>query len=136
MSNNYYDAIVIGVGSMGSSTCYYLAKAGIKILGFEQFDIPNELSSHTGQSRIIRKAYYEHPDYVPLLQRAYNNWDELEKASGQQIYYKTGLLYAGDPGGDIIQGVKLAAKVHAIEVNLLDHAFVLSRYPSLQIPDH
>jgi sarcosine oxidase len=66
-----YDVIVIGVGSMGSATCYHLAKAGIKVLGLEQFEIPNELSSHTGQSRIIRKAYFEHPDYVPLLERAY-----------------------------------------------------------------
>src|SRR5690349_12297380 len=136
MTSNHFDIIVIGVGSMGSSTCYYLAKKGIKVLGLEQFDIPNQLSSHTGQSRIIRKAYYEHPDYVPLLQRAYENWNELEKESGQQIYYKTGLLYAGDPGGDIIQGVKLAAKVHAIEVNLLDHAFIHSWYPSFQVPDH
>jgi sarcosine oxidase len=73
-ANNHFDVIVIGVGSMGSSTCYYLARNGIKVLGLEQFNIPNQLSSHTGQSRIIRKAYYEHPDYVPLLQRAYDNF--------------------------------------------------------------
>lgn len=51
-----YDVIVIGVGSMGSSTCYQLAKKGYKVLGLEQFDIPHELGSHSGQSRIIRKA--------------------------------------------------------------------------------
>src|SRR5678815_238320 len=107
---------------MGSSTCYYLAKNGVRVLGLEQFDIPNQFSSHSGQSRIIRKAYYEHPDYVPLLQRAYDNWQVLEKKSGKQVYYKTGLLYAGAPGSDIIQGVKRAAKVHSIEVNLIDHA--------------
>ncbi|MEQ8424619.1 MAG: FAD-dependent oxidoreductase, partial [Cyclobacteriaceae bacterium] len=73
-----YDVIVLGVGSMGSSTCYYLAKQGHKVLGLEQFDIPHELGSHAGQSRIIRKAYFEHPDYVPLLERAYSNWKSFE----------------------------------------------------------
>ena len=74
-----FDVIVLGVGSMGSSTCYYLAKQGVKVLGLEQFDIPHELGSHAGQSRIIRKAYFEHSDYVPLLQQAYKNWKHLNK---------------------------------------------------------
>ncbi|HCZ34909.1 MAG TPA: N-methyl-L-tryptophan oxidase, partial [Cytophagales bacterium] len=51
-----YDVIVIGVGSMGSAACYYLAKSGVKVLGIEQFSIPHENGSHAGQSRIIRKA--------------------------------------------------------------------------------
>ena len=63
-----YDVIVIGVGSMGSSACYHIAKQGQSVLGLEQFDIPHEMGSHTGQSRIIRKAYFEHPNYVPLLE--------------------------------------------------------------------
>src|SRR6476659_677900 len=66
-----FDVIVIGVGSMGSSTCYHLSKDGYKVLGLEQFDITHEFGSHAGQSRIIRKAYFENPDYVPLLERAY-----------------------------------------------------------------
>src|SRR5271169_1312012 len=85
-----FDVIVLGVGSMGSSTCYYLAKQGIKVLGLEQFDIPHEMGSHAGQSRIIRKAYFENSNYVPLLQKAYQNWKHLEKATGTQIYFETG----------------------------------------------
>src|SRR6516225_10587957 len=84
-----FDVIVFGVGSMGSSTCYYLAKQGVRVLGLEQFDIPNELSSHAGQSRIIRKAYFENPDYVPLLEKAYQNWKHLEDISGMQVYFRT-----------------------------------------------
>ena len=71
---------------MGAPTCYYLAKRGYKVLGIEQFDITHELGSHGGQSRIIRKAYFEHPAYVPLLNRAYENWKELEKVSLSQIF--------------------------------------------------
>jgi len=130
-----YDVIVIGVGSMGSATCYYLAKQGIKVLGLEQFDIPNEMSSHTGQSRIIRKAYFEHPDYVPLLERAYDNWAELESASGQQVYYETGLLYCGMPDHPVIQGVRLSADTYDILLNEISIPEAKSSYPYLDIPD-
>ncbi|MBK8519311.1 MAG: FAD-dependent oxidoreductase [Saprospiraceae bacterium] len=92
-----YDVIVIGVGSMGSSACYHLAKKGYKVLGLEQFDIPHEVGSHGGQSRIIRKAYGEASDYVPLLEQAYENWKTLESETGLQVYYKTGLVYLEQP---------------------------------------
>ena len=65
-----YDVIVVGVGAMGSSACYHLAKRGARVLGLEQFDIPHARGSSHGQSRMIRMAYYEHPDYVPLLRRS------------------------------------------------------------------
>jgi sarcosine oxidase len=114
-----YDAIVIGVGSMGSATCYWLAKRGYTVLGLEQFEIPHQLGAHAGQSRIIRKAYFEHPDYVPLLQRAYYNWQQLEKQSGTQVYHKTGLLYLGPASHAMIKGVSDSASLYDIELTYL-----------------
>ena len=126
MATNFsFDVIVIGVGSMGSATCYYLAKRGYKVLGLEQFDISHEFGSHAGQSRIIRKAYFEHPDYVPLLERAYKNWKEFEQETGEQLYFKTGLLYAGNSNNEIIKGVKLAASLYSIELNNINDNFYL-----------
>lgn len=110
MTANFYDVIVVGVGSMGAATCSYLAAKGCKVLGLEQFDIiPHENGSHAGQSRIIRKAYFEHPDYIPLLQKAYVNWHKLEQATGEQVYFKTGLLYCGPANHKVIHAVKEAA---------------------------
>jgi sarcosine oxidase len=120
VKNNSFDVIVIGVGSMGSATCYYLAKRGCKVLGLEQFDISHEFGSHAGQSRIIRKAYFEHPDYVPLMERAYKSWRSFEKEIGEQLYYKTGLLYAGNSNNEIIKGVKLAASLYNIGLENLE----------------
>jgi sarcosine oxidase len=65
-----FNTIVIGVGGMGSAVCYELAKRGKRVLGIEQFDIPNDMGSSHGYTRIIRLAYYEHPSYVMLLRRA------------------------------------------------------------------
>ncbi|MFN7259726.1 MAG: FAD-dependent oxidoreductase, partial [Cyclobacteriaceae bacterium] len=130
-----FDIIVIGVGSMGSSTCYQLAKQGYEVLGLEQFDIPHDQGSHAGQSRIIRKAYFEHPDYVPLLQRAYENWKQLEEAANTQVYFPTGLLYAGQPDDVLINGVRASAAIYQLDVQSLSQAETKKRFPAFQIPD-
>jgi sarcosine oxidase len=133
--NNNYDVIVSGVGSMGSAACYFLAKSGINVLGIEQFGISHDWGSHGGQSRIIRKAYFEHPDYVPLLQRAYENWTELEQLSGMPVFLRTGLLYAGIPGEPVIEGVKKSAGLFNIPVQQCTHHELEKKFPAFCIPD-
>jgi len=130
-----FDVIVLGVGSMGSSTCYYLASRGQRVLGLEQFNIPHDQGSHAGQSRIIRKAYFEHPDYVPLLERAYENWKNLEHLTGKQVYYRTGLFYAGKPDHVLIKGVRESAERYNLTVESLSAHEVKNRFPQFQIPN-
>ena len=132
--NTNYDVIVLGVGSMGSSACYHLAKQGHKVLGLEQFDIPHELGSHAGQSRIIRKAYAELTDYVPLLERAYQNWKTLETETGAQVYFKTGLVYFGKPSDPFITGVKQSSEKYKVPVNSLSADEVKRKYPQFNLP--
>ena len=134
MRENHFDVIVIGVGSMGSAACYQLAKTGLKVLGLEQFSIPHVKGSHGGQSRIIRKAYFEHPDYVPLLERAYDSWQELEAATGEKIYHETGLLYMGLPDNPLITGVRQSASLYSIPVESLTNAALKKRYPVFKVP--
>jgi sarcosine oxidase len=120
LTGNQYDAIVIGAGSMGSSACFHLAAQGYRVLGLEQFNsLPHDKGSHAGQSRIIRKAYFEHPDYIPLLNRAYENWNRLEKLTGEQVYFKTGLLYCGPLQHPVMLGVKNAATDHNIKLEAI-----------------
>jgi sarcosine oxidase len=133
--NINFDVIVLGIGSMGSSTCYYLASRGHRVLGLEQFDIPHDQGAHAGQSRIIRKAYFEHPDYVPLLERAYENWKEIEHKTGSQIYFPTGLLYAGKPNDVLIKGVRESAEKYKVKVESLSKAQAKDRFPQFQIPE-
>ena len=129
-----FDVIVLGVGSMGSCTCYNLAKQGVKVLGLEQFDIPHEFGSHAGQSRMIRKAYFEHPDYVPLLERAYKNWKDLENITGTKVYFKTGLLYSAPPEHALMKGVHLSADKYKITLDAMNHADMKAKYPQMKIP--
>jgi sarcosine oxidase len=133
-SGDFFDVIVIGVGSMGAAACYYLATGGAKVLGIEQFDLPHNMGSHAGQSRIIRQAYFEHPDYVPLLQRAYENWKHLEDITGEEVFIKTGLLYAGLPNHALMVGIHAAADTYSIPVNDVPVAKRGSAFNALDIP--
>ena len=129
-----YDVIVLGVGSMGSSTCHHLAKRGLRVLGLEQFDIPHELGSHAGQSRLIRKAYGEGSDYVPLLERAYQNWRDLESETGSQVYYKTGLVYFGAQDDPFLKTIKSSSAKYKIPVTNLSQDECDRKYPQFKIP--
>ena len=78
-----YDVIVVGLGAMGSAAAYHLSRRGRRVLGLDRFTPPHTFGSSHGQTRIIRAAYFEHPLYVPLVQRAYAAWEELERQSGR-----------------------------------------------------
>ena len=135
MERRVFDAIVLGVGSMGAPTCFQLASRGFSVLGIEQFDLAHDQGSQAGQSRIIRKAYFEHPDYVPLLEQAYRGWSVLEERTGTQFYFPTGLLYAGRPEGVLIQGVHTSARQHSIAIEQLSIREAKKRYPAFGFPD-
>ena len=130
-----YDHIIIGLGSMGAAACYYLAGRGCSVLGIEQFDPPHENGSHGGQSRIIRKAYFEHPDYIPLLHRAYDNWRHLEEKTGEEIYLRTGLFYAGPQGNALLAAIKEAAGLYRLDLQPLPLEEARRRFPQFRLPD-
>jgi sarcosine oxidase len=135
--SNQFDVIVIGVGAIGSATCWELARRGVRVLGLDRFEIPNARGSSHGQSRVIRLAYYEHPDYVPLLRRAYELWRELEQASGQNLLHITGGLYLGPPSGELVGGSLNSARKHSLAHEVLDRAKLGDRYPQFDVPhDH
>ena len=102
----HYDAIVIGCGGMGSAALRALALTGKRVLGIEQFEPGHDRGSSHGHSRIIRLAYNEHPDYVPLLRRAFELWSDIEVETGQRLFVKTGgldicLLYTSPSPRDL-----------------------------------
>ncbi len=107
-----YDAVVVGLGAVGSATLFHLARRGLRVLGLEQYNQGHTLGSSHGDSRIIRETYFEHPLYVPLVQRAHELWRELEKSSGKSLMKITGGLMIGPPGGMVVSGT-LRYWIHA-----------------------
>ena len=129
-----YDAIVVGVGGMGSAACYHLAKRGLRVLGLERYDIPHAMGSSHGFTRIIRLAYYEHPSYVPLLLRAFALWRELEAASGQELLHVTGTVDAAAPDDPVFAGSLASCREHGLAHEALSSAELSRRYPGYALP--
>ncbi len=129
-----FDVIVLGLGAMGSATLDQLARRGVNALGIERFGIPHDLGSSGGDTRLIRKAYFEHPDYVPLLERAYTNWAELESRSGERVLFRTGIVYVGAEHGTTMQGTRASADKYALRCDWLSAQEVTSRWPCMTVP--
>ena len=134
MVTEQYDVVVAGAGGMGSAALYHLARRGGRVCAVERFGIAHDRGSSHGDTRIIRKAYMEHPDYVPLLHRAYALWEELEAEEAGELLARVGLLVAGDPNAEAMQGQAACYQAHDLPHESLDAAAIATRYPSLALP--
>lgn len=128
-----YDAIVAGLGGMGSAVLARCAMRGAKVLGIEQFSPVHDLGASSGKTRMIRQAYYEDPAYVPLLFRAYELWRDVERRSGEELLRITGLLMTGPEDGEIVGGSSRTAQQHGLPVEYLTAKDIRARYPSLDV---
>jgi sarcosine oxidase len=117
---------------MGSAALYHLARRGKRVLGLERFDVPHDLGSSHGITRIIRLAYFEHPDYVPLLRRAYELWRELEAEAGEQLLHVTGIVEGGDR---IYEGSLRSCLEHDLPHQAIDGGELARRFPGYRLPE-
>ena len=124
-----YDAIVAGLGGMGSATAYQLAGRGKRVLGLEQFSPAHDRGSSHGRSRIIRQAYFEDPAYVPLLLRAYELWERLAEETGEELMTLAGGLMIGRREDELVSGSMRSAEEHGLPYELLDADEIKERFP-------
>src|SRR5262249_34664275 len=128
--NRRYDAVVVGVGTMGSAALYHLARRGCRVLGLEQFGIAHDRGSMHGETRIIRLVYHEHAGYVPLVQRAYELWRELDTT----LVHSVGLLDVGKADSWLIAGGARSCRDHDLAHELLDAGELRARFPEHAAP--
>ena len=133
MNARHYQAVVVGLGAIGSATLYHLARRGWRVLGLEQFSAGHSRGSSHGDSRIIRETYFEHPLYVPLVQRAHTLWRELETQSGASLMTITGGLMIGPPDGSVVSGALRSALEHNLPHALLSPEEVRERFPAFRL---
>lgn len=131
---NEYDVIVVGVGGMGSAASAHLAERGVDVLGLERYDIPHTQGSSHGSTRIIRYAYSEGESYVPLLERAYELWRDLDADHGRDLLTTTGSLTVGPPDDGLVPDARDALDAHGKDYDYLDAAELEARFP-YRVPD-
>ncbi|MDA1258806.1 MAG: N-methyl-L-tryptophan oxidase, partial [Chloroflexi bacterium] len=130
-----YDVAIIGLGAMGSAAAYHLAKRGASVIGLDRFTPPHMMGSSHGDSRIIREAYHESPAYVPIVQRSYELWAELEAEAGETLLRQTGGVMFGPPEGETVAGARRSAELHGLAHEVLDAAEARRRWPQFAPPD-
>jgi sarcosine oxidase len=126
-----YDVIVLGLGAMGSAAAQHIAERGKRVLGIEQFTAAHEQGSSHGGSRMIRQAYFESPDYIPLVLRAYDLWRRIERDTGDDLLHITGGLNIGSRDGELVKRTIAAAERHAIPFEVLEGREINERFPVL-----
>ena len=125
-----YDVIVVGLGGMGSAAAYQLAARGQQVLGLERYTPAHDKGSSHGGSRIVRQSYFEDPAYVPLLLRAYELWERLERDSGRDVLTLTGGLFLGREDTLTFAGSLRASQQWGLPHEVLTAADVRRRYPT------
>jgi len=130
-----YEVVIAGLGVMGSAAACELARRGVRVLGLDRYTPPHALGSSHGETRIIREAYFEHPVYVPLVQRAFELWCALEQETGTKLLLETGGLMIGKPGSVLIEGALRSARLHRLTHEILAATEVRKRFPALRPDD-
>ncbi|MFO0686174.1 MAG: N-methyl-L-tryptophan oxidase [Sandaracinus sp.] len=123
------DAIVLGLGVMGSAALHRMAKAGLRVAGIDRFDVPNAMGSSHGGTRVTRKAYFEDARYVPLLERSWALVAEMEKERGETLLLRTGGLYFGAAESAGVRASLEAARRHGLAHEWLDASAIRRRFP-------
>ena len=130
-----YDALVLGVGGVGSAALFHLARRGARVLGIDRFPPGHDRGSSHGKTRMIRQAYFEHPDYVPLVQRSFALWHELEQLAEETLYHQVGLLQVGPPKGEVLSGVRASARLHGLPIETFSAREAITRFPGFRVPN-
>jgi sarcosine oxidase len=135
MPGRVYDAIVLGAGGVGSAALWQLARRGLDVLGIDRFSPPHDRGSSHGQTRIIRQAYFEHADYVPLVLESYRLWQDLEQTVDRTLFAETGVVAIGPSNGVVVPGTLSAAKQHSLQVEQLSATDIERRWPAMRVPE-
>lgn len=131
-----YDVGIVGLGAMGSMAALELARRGRRVIGFDRFRPPHPFGSSHGKSRIIREAYFEDPRYVPFVQRAYLQWEALERESDRTILIRSGGIMIGPADGTLVGGARRSALDHGLAHQELSARDVRRRFPMFRLADH
>jgi sarcosine oxidase len=131
---NGSDVVVVGLGAHGAALVHELARQGAAVTGIDSSTPPHAYGSTTGRTRITREAYYEHPVYVPLVQRAGELWAELEELTGTILFRRTGGLMAGPEDGELVRGALASALEHGLSHERLDDMGIRRLFPAFDPP--
>ena len=128
------DAIVVGLGAMGSAVACRLARHGLRVIGLDRHHPPHDRGSTHGDTRITRLAIGEGPEYAPLVRRSHVLWRELEAETGVTLMRQVGGLVIGDADDPFLADTRANAARSEIAHENLTHRALTERFPMFAAP--
>ena len=128
----FADVLVVGLGGLGSAAAYHLAAGGSRVIGLERFGPVHARGASHGESRGVWKAYFMGAGYVPLLNRAYELWDELGEIRGETFLHRTGGVCVGPADGGLVPAALNSARETGLEFEYLDADEIRARFPQFR----
>ena len=119
---------VIGGGIIGSWAALHLAEAGVQTTLIEQFPLPHTRGSSHGLSRAFR---FLGELELGRLDYSLTRWLALQKAIGESLFIKTGLLNFGPPGDPELERYMNVLRDSRRPVQWLENETIAKRFPML-----
>lgn len=130
-----HDVAVVGLGALGSAAAYHLARRGVDVVAFEQFELGHVRGASHDTSRIIRTSYGEER-YVRFAQSAYRDWADLERVSGERLTTITGgIIMIPRSGPYAASDFTTALTATDVPFEILSASEVSSRWPQFRVGD-
>lgn len=131
-----YDLIIVGSGSVGAAAAWYSTQAGLNVLAIDAAHPPHQQGSHHGDTRLMRHAYGEGANYVPLVLRAQTLWEELQQISAERLFRRSGVINLGPENSPFLHNVKASARIWQLPLEELDASALMARWPQITVPDN
>jgi sarcosine oxidase len=126
---------IIGLGLMGSSALYSLARRGADVLGFDPLLVGEARGSSHGSCRVYRRFNFESDAYTELSDQAFKGWLALESSSGRSILKPSPVLEAGPPGSKFVAASRAAAARKGAITGPATGAEANAAFPAFNLPE-
>ncbi len=131
-TRNTYDVIIVGAGSIGLPTAYYLADAGLKVVVIDQYPSAGQASNKHAIGGI--RATHSDPAKILLGTRSLNAFASWSEKTGDDIEWHQGgytfLAYQNDDA-IFLQNLVQYQKNNGLNINWLDKGQLLDIIPTL-----
>lgn len=135
-----FDAVVLGLGAVGSAAVYQLARRKACVLGIDRYAPPHRLGSTHGATRITREAIGEGTHLTPLARRSHEIWRGIEQQTGMPLLSQSGLLIISSATRtsfthveDFFANTVAAARRYGVAHEMLDTSAIRARYPQFRV---
>ena len=120
---------------MGCAIAWALSRRGARVRVLERFSHVHAMGSHGGFTRVIRHAYYEGEDYVPLIDEADAAFEALGERFGQRLLVRSGLLEFGALDDPLYRDSCRSLELHQVPHERVDAQEAMRRWPIVIPPD-